>query len=926
MTHFDGEILRPARVVVMWAYQPKIGAGGGFCPFSPTARAFPPLALPDILTHSARPTAQSSSVTMSEIHDIRLKIDASAARQGSKEFTSAIAAIKRAVKDLERDSAGAFTALSKSPKPDLTGIKATTNATDGLSRSQQHAADMFKRLQIASQTALRTSQNDVSRLSASMAMIGDNSGLAELEGALTRLQGRLATATNTTDIRSARADFKDLADEVKRTQLAAVSTGKAMQGMGANARVSGFQTAYMASQFNDIAVMMAAGQNPLQLALQQGTQVSQMLNGLGTRAAILRTLSAGFMSMINPVSLVTIGVIALGAALFQALTGADDEVKSFADALGDANNHISALRSASTNARNGIGDMVDGYGRLNAELDKHLDRLVRVEKFRAMGTNRDMVQSIQDSIPDGWLTTASDGLKEITGGTYDAVRQIEDLMTQVKNATTFEDQSAALTRLRQRFEEVSGGFDNGSDSAKDMLAQIIEAEDASIRLARSQDDTSTATDRSSKAANALAIEIGTGADEAARLLATVANMPSAFGALQRSIGQQISDMERANASLRLQIGGGYAAAAADRQVQLDDFIAAGAKSGNLNLDEVAKRAGDIARLNELAKEGAALQKKLSDSMKSDRSGGGKGRQSDLQKYNESLKDTLQNLRAQELAHKAIADSTFQSAEASKLYGEAAVLMGGQVDAATMAILRQIDAQTRANREAAAANDPVKAFLESVPTYQEAANTIKSTAIDGLKNSFEELFKTGEFGAKSFADSMVSALASVLADQTTKAFLQLFGFDGSGSGVGGGILNFLFPAHSEGGFSDRPAMSSAHATMAAFSHAPHFAQGTANTSGIPSILHPNEAVIPLSKGRKVPVEMNGGDAANGNAAPVINMGPITANVTVEGSSGDPAADQKHGGQVAKAVVDQLRAMVQEQIAHAARYGGTLNPRG
>lgn len=53
---------------------------------------------------------------------------------------------------------------------------------------------------------------------------------------------------------------------------------------------------------------------------------------------------------------------------------------------------------------------------------------------------------------------------------------------------------------------------------------------------------------------------------------------------------------------------------------------------------------------------------------------------------------------------------------------------------------------------------------------------------------------------------------------------------------------------------------------AFNNAPQFAEGTTNTSrhlskvsggGIPSILHPNEAVIPLSKGRSVPVELSMG---------------------------------------------------------------------
>jgi hypothetical protein len=50
------------------------------------------------------------------------------------------------------------------------------------------------------------------------------------------------------------------------------------------------------------------------------------------------------------------------------------------------------------------------------------------------------------------------------------------------------------------------------------------------------------------------------------------------------------------------------------------------------------------------------------------------------------------------------------------------------------------------------------------------------------------------------------------------------------------------------------------------------QGATNTSGIPAVLHPNEAVIPLSKGRKIPVDM--GDAASGgnvtNYAPTYNI--------------------------------------------------------
>lgn len=40
----------------------------------------------------------------------------------------------------------------------------------------------------------------------------------------------------------------------------------------------------------------------------------------------------------------------------------------------------------------------------------------------------------------------------------------------------------------------------------------------------------------------------------------------------------------------------------------------------------------------------------------------------------------------------------------------------------------------------------------------------------------------------------------------------------------------------------------------WSSVPHYAEGTTDTSGIPAVVHPGEAIIPLSGGRKVPVEM------------------------------------------------------------------------
>ncbi|MBZ9996590.1 tape measure protein [Mesorhizobium sp. BH1-1-4] len=87
---------------------------------------------------------------------------------------------------------------------------------------------------------------------------------------------------------------------------------------------------------------------------------------------------------------------------------------------------------------------------------------------------------------------------------------------------------------------------------------------------------------------------------------------------------------------------------------------------------------------------------------------------------------------------------------------------------------------------------------------------------------------------------------------------------SGGGMGGGLLGGLF---SEGGYSNS-SVARAALPISAWAGAPHFREGTANTSGggMPAVLHDNEAVIPLSRGRKIPVEMN-----NDNREPLHGTG-------------------------------------------------------
>ncbi|MEQ6333016.1 tape measure protein [Sphingobium sp. MK2] len=103
--------------------------------------------------------------------------------------------------------------------------------------------------------------------------------------------------------------------------------------------------------------------------------------------------------------------------------------------------------------------------------------------------------------------------------------------------------------------------------------------------------------------------------------------------------------------------------------------------------------------------------------------------------------------------------------------------------------------------------------------------------------------------------------------------SLFGKKGKKWGsILGGVAGAAFGLgmFKEGGLTSSP-VARGSMSASAFVNAPHYKEGTANTSGgIPAILHDNEAVIPLSRGRAVPVEVNGGSGGSGGNTQVINQ--------------------------------------------------------
>lgn len=152
---------------------------------------------------------------------------------------------------------------------------------------------------------------------------------------------------------------------------------------------------------------------------------------------------------------------------------------------------------------------------------------------------------------------------------------------------------------------------------------------------------------------------------------------------------------------------------------------------------------------------------------------------------------------------------------------------------------------------------------------------------GIEGGFKKAIEGGEkfVGALDNVNSGVDATIAKM-DELRKAAENAFKAAQTASGSGGGGSADI-AAQREGGYAgDR--LASQMVSLDAFKSAPAFAEGTANTSkylsrvsggGIPSILHPNEAVVPLSRGRSIPVDLS--MAMQGQASATdVDLSPLS----------------------------------------------------
>lgn len=138
----------------------------------------------------------------------------------------------------------------------------------------------------------------------------------------------------------------------------------AVKKFGDSQQVATHHATNLSYQLNDIGMMMASGQSPFMLMMQQGPQVAQIFSQMNAEGRkIGPTLASAFKMFLNPTTLVTLALIGGTAALAQWAVGSDKAASS-TNAMTD---RIDSLKAA-------YQSLEAAQSAQNASLDKQIEK------------------------------------------------------------------------------------------------------------------------------------------------------------------------------------------------------------------------------------------------------------------------------------------------------------------------------------------------------------------------------------------------------------------------------------------------------------------------------------------------------------------------------------------------------------------------
>lgn len=345
---------------------------------------------------------------------------------------------------------------------------------------------------------------EAARLAASWSSLRaslDPAVAAEMRLAEAQAMVNRAVATGVATAAEGKAALDGLALKLGLVEGAADSAAAAQMRLRAHSGQAAAQMGNLASQWNDVVMMALAGQNPLQLAIQQGAQITQSFGNAGAAGA-MRMLGASALSLLNPFNLLVIGGLAAGTALVQAFMGAGEKAKTVEEAVGDLETAVGDLK---TEAGRDLKALKEDFGDVTPAVRELQRELTAIADATAILSVIDALRTLKSEASGGWLDSlyktdaksAADLLGVESSVVVDGNRMINPQVTDFQSALDtaagargLDNQIAALSDLKTIYIDAAGGIEGLNFEQLSYLQSIDATEAALRRLAQTQREAS----------------------------------------------------------------------------------------------------------------------------------------------------------------------------------------------------------------------------------------------------------------------------------------------------------------------------------------------------------------------------------------------------------------------------------------------------
>ncbi len=233
-----------------------------------------------------------------------------------------------------------------------------------------------------------------------------------------------------------------------------------------NVALARHEVSNLSFQVNDIAVMMASGQNPFLMMMQQGGQISQIMGNRGL-GQIIPALGKSLLSLITPTTLFLAGITVLGVGAKAVFDAMGEDIIDVDDAMSAHEATISSLKDAYGDAILGLRD----YGQESAAVH---EALLKADATQLRLVLQQQSRSFIDDI-------SSIGLDEAFLEQLEVDESFAPFQTAIFNLrNSIEDGRPEVAAFRNEIAEMANA-PGASEELATLAGTLLETSDAALR-------------------------------------------------------------------------------------------------------------------------------------------------------------------------------------------------------------------------------------------------------------------------------------------------------------------------------------------------------------------------------------------------------------------------------------------------------------